>query len=177
MVLGQILSHKRLVELANKPREKDQYLMRLMGISERTLRYVRANFSSSVKVSPFGIPAFRSQASFETDSLYRAARILGEIDPKSITEMNLAALAFSDWDNPEDHAKKVHYRLKKLYNVERKGFLDEFGFKLPYIEFLRQQVVASAGFGEIGHRSRSKPATVSGNSATPLVGGAAPGLS
>jgi len=142
MVLGQILSHKRLVELANKPEEKDQYLMRLLGISDRRLRYVRASFSSSVKVSPFGIPVFKSQASFEANSLYRAAKILGEIDPKSITEMNLAALAFSDWDNPEDLAKKVHYQLKKLYNAERKEFLDEFGFKLPYIEFLRQQVVA-----------------------------------
>ena len=78
MVVGQILSHKKLLELAGKPREKDKYLMDRLGISK-------------------------------ADSLVKAAKILGQRDPKFITEMNLAALIFSDWDDPVSKAKKVHH--------------------------------------------------------------------
>ena len=131
MVVGQILSHKRLLELAGRPRERDGYLMEQVKVDKIVLGCVRRIFSESV---------VETQTSFEVESLSRAAEILGKRDPKFITEMNLAALIFTDWDDPASQAKKVHYQLKKLYKEERKGFLAEFGFKLPYIEFLRQEV-------------------------------------
>jgi len=108
MVVGQILSHKRLLELAGKPKEKEKYVMAKLGVSK-------------------------------VDSLDKAAKILGDLDPKFITQMNLAALLFSDWNDPVTNAKKVHHQLKRIYSEEREGFLAEFGFKLPYIEFLRQE--------------------------------------
>ena len=72
-------------------------------------------------------------------SLDEAARILGDMDPKFVTEMNLSALIFSDWADPVSNAKKVHRQLKKRYSEIREGFLTQFGFKLPYIEFLRRE--------------------------------------
>jgi len=137
MVVGQILSNKKLRELAGDSKEKDRYIMAQLGI--RTLNDVRGVFSTSVKIRVLGIPLVESQTSFEIGSLDRASKILGNLDPKFITEMNLAALIFSDWDDPVSKAKKVHYQLKKLYSSERESFLAEFGVKLPYIEFLRQE--------------------------------------
>ena len=109
MVVGQILSHKRLLELAGKPKEKEKSVMAKLGVSK-------------------------------VGSLDKAAKVLGDLDPKFITQMNLAALLFSDWDDPVTNAKKVHHQLKRICNEEREGFLAEFGLKLPYIEFLRQEV-------------------------------------
>lgn len=113
MVVGQILSNKKLTELAGDSKEKDRYIMAQLGIDEKRLKAV--------------------------DSLEEAARILGNLDPKFITGMNLAALIFSDWDNPASQAKKVHCQLKKRYRAERERFLAEFGIKLPYIQFLREE--------------------------------------
>jgi len=69
MVVGQILSHKRLLELAGKPKEKEKYVMARLGVSKVV-------------------------------TLDKAAKILGDLDPKFITQMNLAALLFSDWNDP-----------------------------------------------------------------------------
>ncbi len=110
MVVGQILSNKKLIELAGDSKEKDRYTMAQLGISKAS-------------------------------SLDEAAKILGDLDPKFITAMNLAALIFSDWDDPISKKKKVHYQLKKLYSEERKSFLTEFGLELPYVEFLKRKVM------------------------------------
>ncbi len=108
MVVGQILSHKRLLELAGKPKEKEEYVMARLGVSKVV-------------------------------TLDKAAKILGDLDPKFVTEMNLAALIFFDWSDPVANAKKVHNQLKNIYSDEREGLLAEFGLKLPYIEFLRHE--------------------------------------
>lgn len=134
-MIGQILSQKRLLELTGQPREKDRYLINRLGINERDIRGI---FSSSVKIRVLEDRVVSPSA--EIDSLYQAAEILGKRDPKFITEMNLAALIFSDWDDPESNKKRIHYQLQKLYRAERKEFLAEFGFKLPYIEFLKEEV-------------------------------------
>ena len=135
MVVGQILSHKRLLELAGRSREKDRYLMDQLGIDEIILRYPRGIFSRSAKVSRLGIPVFKTQTSFEVESLYQAAEILGKKDPKFITMMNLAALIFSDWTDPTSKAKKVHHQLKKLYFRREKDFWLNLDSIFPTLSF------------------------------------------